>query len=158
MYFKGSLRGLSPGAPVELHGIAVGEVKSVDVEYDRDAASLRSPVLVELYPQRIRGEARTPRAARRESPETVSRALVDSLVARGLRAELKSGNLLTGQKYVDLDMHADAPPEKVWWKEQPAVFPTTSNGLMKSRIPWEPSHASSTRSLSTGFPIVCSPP
>jgi paraquat-inducible protein B len=31
MYFKGSLRGLSPGAPVELHGIGVGEVKSVDV-------------------------------------------------------------------------------------------------------------------------------
>ncbi len=55
MYFKGSLRGLSAGAPVELHGIGVGEVKSVDVEYDRDAGALRFPVVVELYPQRIRG-------------------------------------------------------------------------------------------------------
>ncbi len=131
MYFKGSLRGLSPGAPVELHGIAVGEVKSVDVEYDRDAGALRFPVVVDLYPQRIRGRkargAQPPAA--RDKPEGSSRALVDSLVAHGLRAELKSGNLLTGQKYVDLDMHADAPAERVWWEEQPSVFPTVSNGL-----------------------------
>ena len=131
MYFKGSLRGLSAGAPVELHGIGVGEVKSVDVEYDRDAASLRFPVIVDLYPRRIRGsKARGTRlSAAQEGSETVSRTLIDSLVAHGLRAELKSGNLLTGQKYVDLDVHADAPAEKIWWKEQPAVFPTVSNGL-----------------------------
>ena len=130
MYFKGSLRGLSAGAPVELHGIGVGEVKSLDVEYDRDAGSLRFPVVVDVYPQRIRGrEARHSRAASPLGRESASQALIDSLVAHGLRAELKSGNLLTGQKYVDLDMHADAPAEKIWWKEQPAVFPTVSNGL-----------------------------
>ena len=131
MYFKGSLRGLSVGAPVELHGIAVGEVKSVDVEYDPDAASLSFPVVVDVYPQRIRGRkarGKQPSAAP-DGPATVSESLIDSLVLHGLRAELKSGNLLTGQKYVDLDMHADAPAEKVWWKEQPAVFPTESNGL-----------------------------
>jgi paraquat-inducible protein B len=130
MYFKGSLRGLSAGAPVELHGIAVGEVRSVDVEYDRDAASLRFPVLVDLFPQRIRGrKAHATRLSAADGPETVSRTLIDSLVAHGLRAELRSGNLLTGQKYVDLDVHADAPAETIWWKEQPAVFPTVSNGL-----------------------------
>ncbi|GAC1666063.1 MAG: MlaD family protein [Steroidobacteraceae bacterium] len=130
MYFNGSLRGLSPGAPVELHGIGVGEVKSVDVEYDRDAASLRFPVVVDLYPQRIRGrKARGTRPAARDVGELASQALIDSLVAHGLRAELKSGNLLTGQKYVELDVHTDAPAEKIWWKEQPAVFPTVSNGL-----------------------------
>jgi paraquat-inducible protein B len=131
MYFNGSLRGLSPGAPVELHGIAVGEVKSVDVEYDRDAGALRFPVVVDLYPQRIRGrQARgtQPPGARDDSP-TSSRKLVDSLVAHGLRAELKTGNLLTGQKYVELDVHAGAPAEKVWWTDQPWVFPTVSNGL-----------------------------
>ena len=131
MYFKGSLRGLSAGAPVELHGIGVGEVKSVDVEYDRDAASLRFPVVVDLYPQRIRGRKAggTRLTAAQNGPDTASRTLIDSLVAHGLRAELKSGNFLTGQKYVDLDVHADAPAEKIWWKEQPAVFPTVSNGL-----------------------------
>jgi len=51
------------------------------------------------------------------------------LVAHGLRADLKTGNLLTGQKYVDLDVHSDAPAAKVRWSEQPSVFPTTPNGL-----------------------------
>jgi paraquat-inducible protein B len=130
MYFNGSLRGLSPGAPVELHGIAVGEVKSVDVEYDRDAGDLRFPVTVHIYPQRIRGrKARGAQPPPRNDPENSSRKLVDSLVAHGLRAELKTGNLLTGQKYVDMDMHADAPAEKVWWNDEPWVFPTVSNGL-----------------------------
>jgi paraquat-inducible protein B len=132
MYFKGSLRGLSAGAPVELHGIGVGEVKSVDVEYDRDAGTLSFPVVVEIYPQRIRGRkpnGAPPSPAADTDPAPSSRKLVDSLVAHGLRAELKSGNLLTGQQYVDLDMHADAPAEKVWWNEQPSVFPTVSNGL-----------------------------
>jgi paraquat-inducible protein B len=131
MFFNGSLRGLSAGAPVELHGIAVGEVRSVDVEYDQNGATLRFPVVVDLYPQRIRGRnaPRPQPSSTRDSPETDSRALVDNLVAHGLRAELKSGNLLTGQKYVELDLHAEAAAEKVWWKEQPAVFPTVSNGL-----------------------------
>jgi paraquat-inducible protein B len=130
MYFNGSLRGLSPGAPVELHGIAVGEVKSVDVEYDRDAGDLRFPVTVDIYPQRIRGrKARGDQPPASSDPAASSRKLVDSLVAHGLRAELKTGNLLTGQKYVDLDMHANAPAEKVWWNEPPSVFPTVSNGL-----------------------------
>jgi len=130
MYFNGSLRGLSPGAPVELHGIAVGEVKSVDVEYDRDAGTLRFPVVVDMYPQRIRGrKARGAQPPAKDDAQTSSRKLVDSLVARGLRAELKTGNLLTGQKYVELDVHADAPAEKVWWADEPWVFPTVSNGL-----------------------------
>jgi paraquat-inducible protein B len=130
MYFKGSLRGLSAGAPVELHGIAVGEVTSVDVEYDEDAGALRFPVGVDLYPQRIRGHKGSSRpSAGGGGLDSSSRKLIDSLVAHGLRAELKSGNLLTGQKYVELDMHADAAVEKVRWSEQPSVFPTASNGL-----------------------------
>ncbi len=131
MYFKGSLRGLSSGAPVELHGIAIGEVKSLDVEYDKDLGTLHYPVEVDLYPQRIRGRAwrKAPRAPSKDAPEASSRALVDSLVAHGLRAELKTGNLITGQKYVDMDMHPDAPAEKIRWSDQPTEFPTVSNGL-----------------------------
>jgi paraquat-inducible protein B len=131
MYFNGSLRGLSAGAPVELHGIAVGEVKSVDMEYDQDAGTLRFPVVVDLYPQRIRGhKARGANpAAAGHGAEAASRTLIDSLVTHGLRAELKTGNLLTGQKYVDLDMHAEPAKDKIWWNEQPPIFPTVSNGL-----------------------------
>lgn len=128
MYFGGTLRGLSVGAPVDLQGITVGEVKSLDVEYDERSKQLAFPVVMELYPQRLRGRAQ--RAAPSQQPAGYdSRALIDSLVAHGLRAELKSGNLLTGQKFVSLEMHHDVPKEKVVWKEQPAIFPTISGGL-----------------------------
>src|SRR5271168_780793 len=131
MYFRDSLRGLSGGAPVDLHGITVGEVKSLDVEYDQRTGSLAFPVIVEIYPQRLRGRARHSGgpAAPRDDSENASRVLIDGLVAHGLRAELKTGNLLTGQKFVALDMHQDAPKEKVAWNEQPAIFPTISSGL-----------------------------
>ena len=131
MYFGGSLRGLSAGAPVDLQGITVGEVKSLDVEYDEHAQQLAFPVVVELYPQRLRGRARHAAAATsaHQPPEMDTRALIDSLVAHGLRAELKTGNLLTGQKFVSLEMHRDVPKEKVVWSEKPAIFPTISGGL-----------------------------
>jgi paraquat-inducible protein B len=131
MYFGGTLRGLSVGAPVDLQGITVGEVKSLDVEYDERSKQLAFPVVIELYPQRLRGRAqRAPGGgAANPTPGIDSRALIDSLVAHGLRAELKTGNLLTGQKFVALDMHHDVAKEKVVWNEQPAIFPTISGGL-----------------------------
>jgi paraquat-inducible protein B len=88
-------------------------------------------VVVELYPQRLRG--RTQRAAAdapAHQPAGIdSRTLIDSLVAHGLRAELKTGNLLTGQKFVSLEMHHDVSKEKVVWNERPAIFPTISGSL-----------------------------
>ena len=48
-----------------------------------------------------------------------------ALVERGLRAQLKSGNLLTGELLVDLDFHPDSPPAKLdrsgTYPEIPAV-------------------------------------
>jgi paraquat-inducible protein B len=131
MYFKGSLRGLSQGAPVELHGINIGEVRTLDVEYDPSRKSLRFPVVVELYPQRIRGKASSIHrsSAVVDDAEASSRALLDTLVQHGLRAELKTGNLLTGQKFVALDLYQEAPSDRVDWNEQPAIFPTISAGL-----------------------------
>jgi paraquat-inducible protein B len=131
LYFHNSLRGLSAGAPVDLRGITVGEVKSLDVEYDATAGSLSFPVEIELYPQRLRGKPHQPAATApaNDDSEAASRALLDNLVSHGLRAELKTGNLLTGQKFVGLDVHTDAPKEKVHWASQPAIFPTVSSGL-----------------------------
>jgi paraquat-inducible protein B len=129
LYFQNSLRGLSAGAPVDLRGITVGEVKSLDVEYDAKAGSLSFPVAIELYPQRLLGKPRQPATDVHDDSESASRALLDNLVAHGLRAELKTGNLLTGQKFVGLDVHPDAFKEKIHWASQPAIFPTISSGL-----------------------------
>jgi paraquat-inducible protein B len=51
--------------------------------------------------------------------------LIDSLVAHGVRAQLRTGNLLTGSAYVALDFFPNAPPVHIDWAQQPVQLPTT---------------------------------
>ena len=52
--FKGSVRGLSPEAPVEFRGIPVGKVLSIASQFDMDAiqGEIVIPVLIETEPER----------------------------------------------------------------------------------------------------------
>jgi len=130
MYFQGSLRGLSVGAPVDLSGIHIGEVKRVAVEYDPVAGMLRFPVEVDIFPQRIRGRPHARRGAGTDNGSDISgHDMIDSMVAHRMRAELKTGSLLTGQKFVSVDVEKRAPAERVDWDEHPPIFPTASGGL-----------------------------
>jgi paraquat-inducible protein B len=130
MYFQGSLRGLSVGAPVDLSGIHIGEVKRVSVEYDPVAGILRFPVEVDIFPQRIRVRPRVAKGASTPDDSDIGgHAMIDSMVAHGMRGELKTGSLLTGQKFVSVDAEKRAPTERVDWDEQPPIFPTASGGL-----------------------------
>jgi paraquat-inducible protein B len=129
MYFQGSLRGLSVGAPVDLRGINIGEVKRLSVEYDRVAGELRFPVEVDIFPQRIRGRSRAPGRPADNSADIGGHTMIDSMVAHGMRAELKAGSILTGQKYVAVDVKRGAAREHVDWDEHPPIFPTASGGL-----------------------------
>jgi paraquat-inducible protein B len=49
---------------------------------------------------------------------------LETLVNKGLRAQLKTGNLLTGQLYVDLDFYPAAPPAEVVSINGQQIFPT----------------------------------
>ncbi|MFT3802744.1 MAG: MlaD family protein [Burkholderiaceae bacterium] len=101
MYFSESLRGLSPGAPVDFRGVVVGEVRTIGVEFDPKSRTFRFPVDVQLYPARVMPPrpASTSDAAARESIDQVLATLIDG----GFRAQLRPGNLLTGQLYIALD-------------------------------------------------------
>lgn len=125
LYFKESLRGLSPGAQVDFHGIPLGEVRTVSFEYDREAKTLRFPVQIDIYPERLRSRYR-PGAPQMSAMERDPKVLLNRMVARGLRAQLKSGNLLTGQLYVALDFFPDAPKASIDWDKTPPVLPTVS--------------------------------
>lgn len=96
LFFDSSVRGLNRGAPVEFKGIKVGSVLDVRLEFDPEQTSFRIPVLIEIEPQRI--------VSRGGKVET-SYATLEKLVQRGLRARLQTGNLLTSQLFVELDMH-----------------------------------------------------
>lgn len=99
MFFDGSVRGLTIGAPVEFKGIKIGSVLDVRLEFDARDTSFRIPVLVEIEPERI--IARDPARANTEAE------VLQTLVDRGLRARLSTGSLLTGSRFVELDMHPE---------------------------------------------------
>jgi len=130
MYFQESLRGLSVGAPVDFHGIVIGEVRRVGVEYESGGGFIRFPVEVDVFPDRLRSRVNNG-SAPRGFPEGQNKLIVDRLVEHGMRGELKTGNLLTGQLFIALDFHPDAARASVDWTRSPPVVPTIPGGLSR---------------------------
>jgi paraquat-inducible protein B len=54
---------------------------------------------------------------------------MDYLVGKGLRAQLKTGSLITGQLLVAIDMHPEAPPAKINWEGRYAELPTVPTAM-----------------------------
>ena len=126
LVFKESVRGLSVGAPVDLQGVTVGEVTKIDVLLDSMNSEISIPVEIQLYPERLRAQNRN---KTQQVKPLDSRALLDSLVAHGFRAEVKSGNLLTGQLFVELDFIPKAKPSKIDWSTNPPKLPTVPGSM-----------------------------
>lgn len=141
LYFNQTVRGLSAGAPVEIKGIKVGQVVNVELQFDLRTEDFRIPVLIMIEPERINalitregkvvknGEASSQILANQQDERANKR--IQLLVDKGLRAQLKSGNLLTGQLYVDLDFYRDAIPEKLAIENGYQVLPTMPTPIMQ---------------------------
>lgn len=123
LVFKDSVRGLSVGAPVDFRGIVVGEVTAIHVDFDPATKTFSMPVEVRIYPERLRGRMRKGAVAPRDIIADAKERLA-ALVEHGMRAQLRTGNLLTGALYVALDVFPDAPRAKVDWSKAPIEFPT----------------------------------
>lgn len=122
LHFSGSVRGLTIGAPVEFRGIRVGQVLDVKLRFNLKDVEFQIPVLVELEPARLEAEdIGTSVSERRE--------VMDRLVEKGLRAQLKTGSFVTGQLYVDLDLHPNAAPAKINWQATNPEFPTVPSQM-----------------------------
>jgi len=106
VYFDGSMRGLSVGAPVELRGLQIGEVTDFHLEFDVTKQAFQVPVMLRLQPDRIR-------IVGGNRPDVPPEQILARLVERGLRAQLRSGSLLTGQLVVALEIFPDAAPAKL---------------------------------------------
>jgi len=128
MYFEESLRGLTVGSPVEVNSIALGEVKGIKVEYDDQRKQFVFPVDVALYPGRMRAMMRQAVASPTPAEQ---KARLDTLIASGLRAQLKTGSLLTGQMYIGMGFFPHAAPAKIDWTRNPPVFPTEPGALVE---------------------------
>jgi paraquat-inducible protein B len=104
-YFDGSVRGLKPGAPVEFRGLRVGRVTDVRMVLDPKNFDIAIPVTFEIEPGHVDILGAAPDLAPYEG--------MAQFVRKGLRAQLKSGNILTGELVVSLDLHPEAPPAEI---------------------------------------------
>ncbi len=118
--FEQSVGGLRTGAPVEFRGIKLGEVIDVRLIYDLAKETPRIPVMIEVFPELIEFSGHE-----LNKPEERWK----NMVARGLRAQLQTGNLLTGQLLVSLDFHPDAPPAEIDWSGSVPKLPTVPSPI-----------------------------
>jgi paraquat-inducible protein B len=125
LYFRESLRGLSVGAPVTMLGLPVGEVTQVSLDYVPETQGIRTRVEIITYQYRVlRHMGKTDIATMKSSPREARQKIVRHLVEeKGLRAQLRSGSLISGQMYVALDYFPDAPKATIDRTKEPPQFP-----------------------------------
>jgi paraquat-inducible protein B len=128
LVFNHSVRGLEPGAPVEFRGIQIGQVEDFHAEFDAKTFEFTIPVTVSVDPERL-GVKIHGQGAGSGAIAVVHRQIIEGLVSHGLRAQLRTGNLLTGALYVALDFFPDAPPFKVDWSQTPVRLATVPGKL-----------------------------
>jgi paraquat-inducible protein B len=132
--FDGTVRGLEVGAPVEYRGIRLGTVSAIQLGRSPDSEDRLVPVvLVDLEPQRL--EMYSTVAGTESANKEFNELLHDPLkrarrqVEHGLRARLKTGNLVTGKLFVDLEFYPDAPPAELTYTGVYPEIPTMPGSL-----------------------------
>jgi len=123
LVFNESVRGLEPGAPVEFKGIRIGEVTEMRAQFDAATFQFSVPVTVRVDPASL-GVKVIGATPEEMMTEATHRRVIDTLVARGARAQLRSGSLLTGALLVAIDIFPDAPRAAVDWSQDPPQLPT----------------------------------
>ncbi len=116
LYFNESVRGLTVGAPVEFRGIKLGAVERIALELGRDELKPLIPVVITLHPQRL--------GVSGEEKVGTAEGIVTRLIEQGLKARLQTGNLLTGQLYIDLTLAAGSKPVYVTGARNLPQIPT----------------------------------
>jgi paraquat-inducible protein B len=122
LVFNQSVRGLQPGAPVDFRGIVVGEVAAIHTQYDPQSERISIPVEIRVYPERF--TSRLLGGAPKSGRLGKDGKFIARLVERGMRAQLRTASLLTGQLYVALDFFPDAPRAKVDFAHSPPELPS----------------------------------
>ena len=128
MVFDQAQRGLVAGAPVDMLGVEIGTVRSVALIEAPKSDQFPVEVIADLYPLRLGGVRRQfiapPGAAERADTLFMKRA-----VDHGLRAQVRTGNLLTGQLYVALDFMPKSPKATLDARADPPTIPTVRGAL-----------------------------
>jgi paraquat-inducible protein B len=121
LVFHQTVHGLVVGAPVEFRGIQFGEVASIGLSYDTNTQRVDVPVVIKVFPERLQRYT--------TDPATKSAEILDKLIESGLRAQLRSGSLLTGQLYVAFDFFPGVAKAVLSRKRGMPEIPTVDGSL-----------------------------
>lgn len=108
VYFRQSVNGLRIGAAVKFKGIEIGTVQDIRLNLSkvrREPDRIHIPVVLEIDQDRLHAEG--------SYVDLNDPTVFPSMVAEGLRAQLDTDSLLTGLRYVSLDMRPGTPIELV---------------------------------------------
>lgn len=132
MRFDQSLRGLKVDAPVEFLGIPFGRVVSINLDFDEKTQTFPVIVGAVVYPQRLgRAHDKLVELARERGDDAQLSQMMGKLIDHGLRAQARSGNLLTGQLYIALDFVPKAPKVAYDPAQKPLEIPTVPGSFDK---------------------------
>jgi paraquat-inducible protein B len=98
--FPDSVAGLAVGSPVTFRGVQIGHVQDIRIHINTRSQIEWIPVYIDVEPARITFIGDAVRNARTE---------IEEAVRRGLRAQLISQSLVTGELSVNLDYHHELP-------------------------------------------------
>jgi len=128
MVFEQTQRGLVPGAPVDMLGVEIGNVRSVALLHVATTDKFPVEVIADIYPLRL-GSVRRQFLAAQGATEKTDALFLKRGVDNGLRAQVRTGNLLTGQLYVALDFIPKAAKATLDMHTDPPTVPTVRGTL-----------------------------
>ena len=102
LYFEEPVKGLNIGAPALFRGVQVGQVKNIILRAEVKEFKFHTAVFIEVYPERFEfiGAGIATLDPKRRMP---------ILIEKGLRAQLVSMSLITGQLGIQVDFFPDKP-------------------------------------------------
>ncbi len=132
MRFDQSLRGLAVDAPVEFLGINIGNVVSISMDYSAKTQKFSLVVGALVYPERLgKANSKLVADAHADTDDPDFAKLSGTLVERGLRAQARTGNLLTGQLYIELALLPKTPKVAFDMDANPIEIPTVAGSFDK---------------------------
>ena len=117
LYFSESVSGLSIGAPVDFQGVQIGSVTNIKLQYLTQEGEFRTPVFIDIEPQRVEQVG-----MKASTGDTYQ--MLQSLIERGLRAQLATQSFLTGQLFVKLGLYPGTPLRLVGGESGVPELPT----------------------------------
>lgn len=127
MRFDQSIRGLAVGATIDFQGITLGQVTKISIDFDNEKKRFFAVVDAVTYPERL-GPVYDRMHARAEADGDAGGRLLGVMIRYGLRAQLRTANLLTGQLYIVLENFPKAEPVDFKLTD-PVVIPTVPGNL-----------------------------